>query len=721
MECASPAPRHAAVEAHSPQLPHPTPAGRIAYAFGLRGPTASVDTACSASLVAAHLACLGFREGRLEGALAAGVLLCLVPESTLMLSRAGMLSPEGRSKTLDASADGYVRGETCKALYLRPAGASSAAATSAQQPLGLLLGTGVNTNGRASSLTAPNGPAQQALLRETLAAAGARAADVAGLQMHSNGTALGDPIEVGAASAVFLVSRGVDIGLGRLIAWWAHCWRDLGANASLPHTRSLLRTPPESYPSAQEGAQRPRRPFLLATVKGFTGHQESGAGVAGLQAAALLVQAAAVPPALHLRHLNPHVHGALAGHAVSIARGGPYGVPSAAPAAAALTVGVSSFGAQGTNAHALLGGSGAAATIDSAAAGQPAPAWRRSRCYVAPAVQHLLTGCVLRGKRRGGGSITLDSLLSAPRLAYLWQYGLQGRAHLPAAALLSMAASALPLMGAVVPGEDAAGAALVAAVTEASLVAPLALPQAAAARVAPAAARLRLDRASGALEVAVEGQQLMAAKLGSLAAGVLSQPAAAPAGTSLTLRALAARAAAAACGHAAVGASAVAETAHLSAAEASGYALHPALLDVCMGQAASVAAAAGMPLTWLRSAEALLVGAASPTGGALAAACQPADSWHICGASLAAGTAPALALLGAVLGDCELPPASPGPAAARQLAAAAAEAAGAGQQEAAEEGQGVAADHPLLQMPEEERLLHLQAQVRWAGGGQLCV
>lgn len=174
--------------------------GRLAYAFGLRGPTASVDTACSASLVATHLACLAFREARMEAALAAGVLLCLVPESTLMLTRATMLSLEGRSKTLDASADGYVRGETCRALYLRPAGASAA------YTLGLLVASAVNTNGRASSLTAPNGPAQQTLLRDALATAGARAADVDGLQMHSNGTALGDPIEVGAASAVYLVS-----------------------------------------------------------------------------------------------------------------------------------------------------------------------------------------------------------------------------------------------------------------------------------------------------------------------------------------------------------------------------------------------------------------------------------------------------------------------------------------------------------------------------------
>ena len=178
-------------------------AGRLSYVFGLRGQNASVDTACSASLVATHLACAGLRHGPMDAALAAGVLLCLVPQSTLMLQRAGMLSPEGRSKTLDASADGYVRGETCRSVYLSPLALLGAEAPLA---LGLVLGSAVNTNGRASSLTAPNGPSQQALLREALAGAGLAAGAVDGLQMHSNGTSLGDPIEVGAASAALLVS-----------------------------------------------------------------------------------------------------------------------------------------------------------------------------------------------------------------------------------------------------------------------------------------------------------------------------------------------------------------------------------------------------------------------------------------------------------------------------------------------------------------------------------
>jgi len=470
----------------------------------------------------------------------------------------------------------------------------------------------------------------------------------------------------------------------------------------------------------QEGAPKQRRPFLFATVKGFTGHQESGAGAAGLQAASVLVQAAAVPAALHLRNLNPHVFGALAGHAVSIARGGPYGVPAGQPGSSALMVGVSSFGAQGTNAHALMAGSGAAAVIGAAEAGQTA--WRRSRCYVAPAVQQLLSGCVLRGGKRGGrpSSVTFDSQLSAARLAYLWQYSMHGRPFLAGSALLSMAASMLPLLGAVAAGEDATSAATFAGVTEAALVAPAQLPQAAAAKVAPAAARAKLVLGSGAVEVSLADQRLLTAKLASMSAANLEAATTAHSSNSdrAVLSLVAARAAAG-ISRTAASAGAVAQLAPLSTAEVSGYALHPVLLDASLGQAAGVAAAAVAPLTWLRSVAALRVGASSPAGGIVAAAYQPSENWHVGGTNLlpASGTALALVAHGVVLGDQDLPPASPGPASARLHAAAAAEAAAAEAAEAAEEEAGIPADHPLLQMPEEERLMHLEAQVGVAGLG----
>ena len=136
----------------------------------------------------------------------------------------------------------------------------------------------------------------------------------------------------------------------------------------------------------QEGSRRPG-PFLFSTAKGFTGHQEAGAGVAGLMEAALLVQHAAVGPAVSLRNLNPHVFGALQGHSVAIARGGPYAVPSS-QRERPLLLGVSSFGAQGTNAHALVGGSGAAAALGVGSEGLAGGShWRPVTCWVAPRFQ----------------------------------------------------------------------------------------------------------------------------------------------------------------------------------------------------------------------------------------------------------------------------------------------------------------------------------------------
>ncbi|KAL0047289.1 hypothetical protein WJX82_000056 [Trebouxia sp. C0006] len=261
--------------------------GRLAFAFGLQGPTASIDTACSASLVAAHMACQSFRDHSVEGALVAGVLLCLVPQSTGMLQRAGMIAPDGRCKTLDAAADGYVRAETCRTMYLMPP-----------------YSQGVSSG------------------------------------MHSNGTPLGDPIEVGAASAVLL-----------------------------------------------QNIEARQVPLTLATVKGYTGHEEAGAGVAGLMEALNLVSHASAPPALHLRTLNPHVAATLQGRAVGIVRGGP--APMGQVSADGLLVtGVSSFGAQGTNAHAIVRGS----NDGMGSAGRRGEVrLQTARCWVAPAMQVLLS------------------------------------------------------------------------------------------------------------------------------------------------------------------------------------------------------------------------------------------------------------------------------------------------------------------------------------------
>jgi acyl transferase domain-containing protein len=163
-----------------------TLAGRVAYMFGLHGPAASVDTACSASLVGLHLAVTAVQGGQCGRAVSAGVMLACTPQGHAMVQRAGMMAAEGRCKALDAAADGYVRAEGCCALWLGGAPSVGRQDADKRAPIGVLA-SGVNSNGRASSLTAPHGPSQQALLAGVLGAAGLSAAALLGLQLHSNG------------------------------------------------------------------------------------------------------------------------------------------------------------------------------------------------------------------------------------------------------------------------------------------------------------------------------------------------------------------------------------------------------------------------------------------------------------------------------------------------------------------------------------------------------
>ncbi|KAI8473972.1 MAG: thiolase-like protein [Monoraphidium minutum] len=275
-------------------------AGRLSYTFGLRGPALAVDTACSSSLVAAHTAALSVGAAQCGRALVAGANLALFYDTPAMFKRAGMLAEDGRCKTLDAAADGYVRAEAVGVMLLQPlAGGGSAA------PLALLAGAAVNQDGRSSGLTAPNGPAQQDVVRAALAAAGLSPGDVTGVSMHGTGTPLGDPIEVGALAAVFG-------GTSR--------------SGSAP------------------------APLLLSASKSWLGHAEPAAGMVGLLQAARQVSGAEAPPIGHLRTLNPLVASALGDGG---ARGGrAWALPRQAggvgsPEAAALArVGVSAFAFQ---------------------------------------------------------------------------------------------------------------------------------------------------------------------------------------------------------------------------------------------------------------------------------------------------------------------------------------------------------------------------------------
>jgi acyl transferase domain-containing protein len=287
-------------------------AGRLSYTFGLRGPAVAVDTACSSSLVAAHSAALSLerRQQRDARALVGGVNLTLYPDTPAMFKRAGMLAPDGRCKTLDAAADGYVRAEAVGVLLLQAASAA-ASDVGALPPLALLAGSAVNQDGRSSGLTAPNGPAQQEVLRAALVAAGLAPGDVSGISMHGTGTGLGDPIEVGALAAVFSSSGGR---------------------------------------AASAGAQAP---LLLGASKSWLGHAEPAAGVVGVAHAAREMAGRLAPPIAHLRALNPYVsrflEPAAPGGAPHAARGFGIGRQqggAAAPEAAALARGVSAFAFQ---------------------------------------------------------------------------------------------------------------------------------------------------------------------------------------------------------------------------------------------------------------------------------------------------------------------------------------------------------------------------------------
>ncbi|MEQ1504858.1 MAG: SDR family NAD(P)-dependent oxidoreductase, partial [Myxococcota bacterium] len=268
-------------------------AGRIAYALGLAGPALAVHTACSASLVAIHLAVRALRSGECDLALAGGVNLLLAPEPTAYFAALGALSATGRCRTFDAAADGYVRGEGVGLLALKRLDDALAA----DDPVvAVILGTAVNQDGRTTALTAPSGRAQQAVIREALADARVDPAAIGFVEAHGTGTPLGDPIELAALGEVF---RG-------------------------------------------DG-----RPVYVSSGKTQHGHLEAAAGVAGVIRAIGAIRSATIPPHLHLDALNPRIH--LGGTRLRIARDG------AGWDDGPRLAGVSAFGLSGTNAHLVLG------------------------------------------------------------------------------------------------------------------------------------------------------------------------------------------------------------------------------------------------------------------------------------------------------------------------------------------------------------------------------
>jgi acyl transferase domain-containing protein len=272
-------------------------AGRISYTFGFQGPSMIVDTACSSSLVAVHLACQSLRNGESTMALAGGVNLILVPDGHIYLSKLHALAPDGRCKTFDASANGFVRGEGCGVVVLK----RLSDALAAGDPIhALIRGSAVNQDGRSSGLTVPNGLAQQAVIRQALAQADARPGDIDYVEAHGTGTALGDPIEVQALGKVY------------------------GPEHSQQH------------------------PLLIGSVKTNIGHLEAAAGIAGLIKTVLILKHQEIPPHLHFRNPSPYIAwDALPVH-IPLERS-PW-----QRAERPRMAGVSAFGYSGTNVHAIL-------------------------------------------------------------------------------------------------------------------------------------------------------------------------------------------------------------------------------------------------------------------------------------------------------------------------------------------------------------------------------
>jgi len=271
-------------------------ANRLSYFLNLTGPSMVVDTACSSSLVAIDLATSALRRGEIDLALVGGVSLILSPELSITFSQAQMLAPDGKCKTFDASANGYVRGEGAGSIVVKRL---SDAERDGDFIYAVIRGTAVNQDGRSNGLTAPNGSAQMDVLKKALHQAGLQAGDVDFVEAHGTGTSLGDPIEMIALGQVY--------GQG--------------------HSK--------------------HNPLYVGSVKTNIGHLEGAAGMASIIKVALSLFHHQIPPHLHFENPSPYIPWDRI----------PVTVPTESVPLRDKEVyraGVSGFGFGGTNAHAIL-------------------------------------------------------------------------------------------------------------------------------------------------------------------------------------------------------------------------------------------------------------------------------------------------------------------------------------------------------------------------------
>ena len=277
-----------------------TAIGRVAFALGLQGPALAVDTACSSSLAAVHQAVAGLQRGEADLALAGGVHAVLSGRLFELRGNAGMLAPDGRCKTFDAAANGYVRGEGCGILVLKRL---SDAEADGDRIWGVVRGTALNQDGASQGLTVPNGEAQQRVIADALTWAGVEPSEVDYVEAHGTGTPVGDPIEAEATGTAYSVGRDPD------------------------------------------------RPLLIGSVKTNVGHLESAAGAAALVKVMLAMKRGVIPRHLNFQDPNPEIDWDRLPLQVT-AEPTPWPSRGDGPPRA----GVSGFGWSGTNAHVVVEG-----------------------------------------------------------------------------------------------------------------------------------------------------------------------------------------------------------------------------------------------------------------------------------------------------------------------------------------------------------------------------